>query len=44
MIKDFSSQNQIVDERNNLFLKAFPASKWKINDWIRILPFGNQVN
>lgn len=31
MVKDFSPWEQIVDERNDLCLKAFPTNKWKIN-------------
>ena len=41
MVKKLSSWEQIVDERNELSVRASPVSKWKRNDWIRALRLGN---
>lgn len=41
MVKELSPWEQMVVQRNELSVRAFPNSRWKINDRIRVLQHGN---
>lgn len=41
---DFSPWEQVIDEYNDLFVRAFSISKWKIKYLVRILLFGNTMD